>query len=494
MTDKTKPEKIPLTEKVLDALRFENRVIGRKPDGSLITVPTPPHMKDWVVRDSTMPGFLVRVTSGGIRFYAQRKLGGRPCPVDLGSWSDPVNAMTLAQARKAAEKALAKMRLGHDPRLEKKKALAEVMAERERARLTVGAMLEQHRLAREKVDSQHTARDRLTVQKWIKGSAIWRTHVFDITASALDAMMRDIGEKRGGPSSTKVWRYVCAAFNRLPSAGCPPVNPFKEWLKIHTLPPSKRRQTTLATDDKQGREWLSAIAAVRESKGAYDFPRRVIADYVLMCAAWGARRGEASRLLETDVDFDKQFVVFRDTKNKNAHYFPLTPGCAAILKNRMEDNAKRRGPDEPLFMFPSRKRGIAIVEPKNILAIGKKAAGLKVDMHDLRRLFAGEVAVDAIVGDDGKVKSGGFGLVKLALNHASAGADVDVTQGYIMVRAKLKILRPLYAAQERRVLTAAGLTDLLPEEEADDIAGLIAALKKKSKDPAAMKKIRAALK
>lgn len=78
MTDKIKPQKILLSDDVLESIKFERRIIGQAPDGPLISIPTPPHMNDWVIRDSSMDGFLARVTRGGIRFYTQRKLGGRP--------------------------------------------------------------------------------------------------------------------------------------------------------------------------------------------------------------------------------------------------------------------------------------------------------------------------------------------------------------------------------------------------------------------------------
>jgi integrase len=523
MTDKIKPQKIRLTDDVLGAIKFEQRIIGQAPDGSLITMPTPEHMKDWVIRDSSMEGFLARVTRGGIRFYAQRKIAGRPCPFDCGSWTAPSpNNTSLAKGRKNARDALAMMILGKDPNLEKKKALREITTERNRAKLTVGRMLEMDRLSRlgkrledeadsetslsresepgisedseaeTSLDSKFTARDRLTVQKWLKGSKIWRTPVFDLTAGLLDEMMRDIRKERGAPSSAKVWRYVRVAWRRLPAADQPTFDPFAEWLKTHKLPESKRRQTSIATDDKQGQAWLKAVVSVREAADPYAFARRVMADYVLCCLCWGARRGEASRLLDTDVNFEKEFVIFRDTKNKRAHCFPLTPGVAAILRIRMADNAERRAKgkgSEPLFVFPSRKRGIAVVEPDGVLELGKMASGLKVNMHDLRRSFAGDVAFDAMVGADGKA-SGGFGLVKLAMNHADINADV--TQGYIMVKPKLKMLRPIYLAQERRVLTAAGLENLLPEQD-DNLDELLKALKAKAANPAALKRILEAL-
>jgi hypothetical protein len=61
----------------------------------------------------------------------------------------------------------------------------------------------------------------------------------------------------------------------------------------------------------------------------------------------------------------------------------------------------------------------------------------------------------------------------------------DVTQGYIMVKPRLRMLRPIYLAHERRVFEAAGLADLLPKDQkpSDDEALIAELLKKAKNDP-----------
>ncbi len=64
-----------------------------------------------------------------------------------------------------------------------------------------------------------------------------------------------------------------------------------------------------------------------------------------------------------------------------------------------------------------------------------------------------------------------------------------------MVKARLKMLQPIYEAHERRVLEAAGLESLLPKQKNDDdLDGLIETLKSKASDPEALKRILDALK
>lgn len=503
MTDnRVTPSKLPITEALLDQIEFNHRIVGRNEDGSLKTIAFTGN--DWFLRDATMDGFCVRVTAKGMRFYAQRKLGGRPCLFQCGEWSKSGEKTSLTKARKTAEMALSKMRLGQDPNLEKKKAIAEVVRAREKAILTLGFVMERDAKNQAETDAPKTAKDRRDVAKWIEKMKIWRMPIHEVTEKHLNTMMGELKKERGDASSVKVWRYARAAWNRLPAGEVPSVDPFSEWMKSHTLPIIKRRQTSLPTEEKEGRDWLQSIAALRNAEGSRAFAHRVMADYILLSLCWGARKSEGCGMLIEHVDFAREFAVFRDTKNGRDHYFPLTPGCSAILRNRIEDNNKPRGLDvkkaqrgEPFFitpwLFPSRIRGKHLEIPTGALRVGDEVAGIKINMHDLRRTFAGDIAADVMVDADGR-STGNFGLVKVAMNHADIMSDV--TQGYIMLKSRLKMLRPIYLAHERRVLTAAGLTHLLPVETKTtqtDLQALLEALKSNADNPEAMALIKAAI-
>lgn len=497
MSEQIKPQKVLFTVKLLDSIRFENRVIGVNPDGSTITIPLGEKQTDWFLWDSDLQGFGVRVTGKKKQFYAQRKLGGVPCRFQCGVYP----GTSLTKAKNTAVAALAMMKLGQDPNLEKKKAIAEVKAERAKARDTVGRMYASDALTQSETDATSTKRDRLDVQKWIEDMPVWRTSIHELTPDILNDMMRAVREKRGDATAVKVWRYLRAAWNRLDSTEQPDRDPFDDWLKKHQLPVIKRRQTVLHTDDDSGQSWLKAIASMRTLAGGRNYAKRVMADYIIVTLCWGARRSEAASIKVTDVDFEREYVVFRDTKNSRDHYFPLTPAVASILRQRIEENNIPRGRDVrraqrgeetyvPEWVFPSPKRGIHLVEPRAALDLGQAAAGTRITMHDLRRGFAGEVAADAVVDADGNAK-GDFGLVKVAMNHSDMKSDV--TQGYIMIKPRLKMLRPLYLAHERRVFKAAGLDEFLPAEKSE-VDQALAILKKSIGDnPDALKKLLASL-
>lgn len=108
--------------------------------------------------------------------------------------------------------------------------------------------------------------------------------------------------------------------------------------------------------------------------------------------------------------------------------------------------------------------------------------------HDLRRTFAGDLAVDA-AGDISSKNRSDFGLVKLAMNHADMKADI--IQSYIMLRPKLNILRPLYVAHDVRVLTACGIVNAAPAK--NDLESLLEALNEDAHDLVVLAAIKAAL-
>lgn len=58
MIEKIEPQKLILTDKLLEQIRFEQRIVGLKPDGSLQTIPVPEGMTDWFLRMPSYPDFL----------------------------------------------------------------------------------------------------------------------------------------------------------------------------------------------------------------------------------------------------------------------------------------------------------------------------------------------------------------------------------------------------------------------------------------------------
>jgi hypothetical protein len=106
--------KAELTQSKIDQMRFEKRVVGVNDNGSLCFMETnsgdeQPVVKDWMLRDSKLLGFMVRVYPSKSVYMVQRKMSLREGPMGIlksapvrriiGSTSD----IKLEEARKTAQ-------------------------------------------------------------------------------------------------------------------------------------------------------------------------------------------------------------------------------------------------------------------------------------------------------------------------------------------------------------------------------------------------------
>lgn len=478
-------QKIPFVDRNLlqiAKLPFGTKPIGVDAKGVLITEEVPAGQADYFIRDANMRGFALRITATRRTYYAIRKLGRKTIRVVCGEF--PQTPLKVAQ--KKATDALAELAAGYDPNMTVRTTRKETLREAERLKLTFGVVVERDRQQQEATDAPGTKRDRRDVARWVEENcpALWKKAVHLVDEKDMASMMKILVEKISAATAVKCWRYTRAAWSRMPHHEQPAMNPFDEYLKRNKLPTIKGRTGYVPTDEEVGKTWLRAIAQMRTTPtGRRPWTKRVMADYIILSLMWGARRNETAPLRWTDVDFDLKFVRFQDTKNSRDHIFPLTPGAEAILRARQQDNAKPRGRDvarakrgETIevspYVFPSERRGFHLTEPQGALDVGNAATkkgkgpqttggGLRITMHDLRRTFAGDIAVDVMTGgEDGRAK-GDFKLIKLAMNHADQNADI--TQQYITMKPKLAMLRPLYEAHERRILMACGIVQEPPK-------------------------------
>lgn len=117
----------------------------------------------------------------------------------------------------------------------------------------------------------------------------------------------------------------------------------------------------------------------------------------------GRRSSEARSLRTEDINLRRKTVTFTNTKNGKDHTLPLTGTLFEIIRERITE--ANNG-----VIFP-------LAEPKTVTKHIKRACGLHITPHDLRRTFAG-VAEAAGVGSTTK---------KDLLNHLSGK---DVTDDY----------------------------------------------------------------
>ncbi len=472
--------RVAFTAKLVASLSFERRPVGVAADGTLVY----PHegsssasYREWTLRDATLPGFGIRLTKGAKSFFVQRKRGG--------STSDRyrlTDQHSLTAARAQAQKWLGLMANGGDPR----PALADMDAGRKDARTrkayTLERVLEAYATAGVGLRPA-TVYDRQIALRWLREEPIAKLPLDALTRANVEEtfapMMKaaeaaradrlahpDKKRTRGaGPhgdvaSAWKLLRHCAAAWSAEENPKGP-MNPFAAFRKRHmkTLPKVERRRTSLQTHGADAStKWLKALLTARKSR---EHTTAVAADFFLCLLLWGGRRTEVQLLRWSDVDFEVGTVRYRGahTKTGRALVVPLAPWAADVLRERKaKSKAAGLGVGADDWVFASRVDGKHLVEVRDFQAELRETAGIWVGPHDLRRTVASD-----LFGDTRNLDT-----VGLALGHA--GSEGNVSAGYVVDMERLRALRPLYEARERRLRQLAGL-----ELDVDPLAHLTAA-------------------
>ena len=468
--------RVAFTAKLIASLDFERMPVGVDAHGQLIYAAgsSPPSRKDWVLRDRTLPGFGVRLTKGSMSYFVQRKRGG--------STSDRFRLTeqhSLTAARAQAQKWLGVMANGGDPR----PALADMDSARKDARVRKAYTMERvmEVYARSGVGLRPaTVYDRGIALRWLREEPLAKIPLDALTRASVEAtfspMMksaeavraervahpekkwkRGLGPQADVASAWKLLRHCSAAWSAEESPkGL--ANPFAAFRKRHmkTLPKVERRRTSLQTQGTAAAsKWLKALLKTRKDK---DHTMAVSADYFLCLLLWGGRRAEVQMVRWSDVDFDVGTVRYREahTKTRRALVVPLTPWATEVLRERRAKNKKAKlGAESDDWVFASAVEGKHLVEIRDLQAHLYEASGVKLGPHDLRRTVASD-----LFGDTQNLDT-----VGLALGHASS--EGNVSAGYVVDLERLRALRPLYEARERRLRQLAGI-----EKDTDPLAHL----------------------
>ena len=152
------------------------------------------------------------------------------------------------------------------------------------------------------------------------------------------------------------------------------------------------------------------------------FISSTMAHYIGLLLFTGIRRGEASSLKWSDVDFDQKTFMLHDTKNGEDFVVPMSGPVHGLLK------AQQQTVNGSVWVFPARNGPGHMVEPRKALERLSGEIGYRFTSHTLRHTF-GSVAF-------------GFGFewgnIRKMLNHKSG----DVTSRY--VHANAARLRPMF--------------------------------------------------
>lgn len=348
-------------------------------DESIRSFPTPPPRADGstaqvFVRDATMPGFAVRITSGGARSFVveYRTRSGRNRRVTLGAYG----RLTVEKARREARKLLAQRDEGRDPAVERKIG---------RVALTVAEVCA---LYVEYLRAKRKPRSAVEVARLIANRIV--PHLGSIKAETLTradvaAWHVRLGES-GRVSANRALTVLGAALSRaakLERIRLPSGNPARGVERF-----AERGKERFLTVEELGR-----LGAALDAAEGVEHPSPLLAVRLLLLT--GCRRSEIVGLRWSEVDFERGVLRLGDSKTGKKEV--LLPTLAIELLR-----GATRLADSPFVIWGDRwrtgrrrKPGDPEPAPQPFQGLGRswerirQAAGLPgLRLHDLRHSWA----------------------------------------------------------------------------------------------------------
>lgn len=345
-------------------------------------------------RDEAIPGFGVRVTSGGAKsFIVERRINGKVRRHTIGR----CGAVTVDTARKEAVRFLGTVASNLDPiAISKKKAVQSIR---------LGDAFENYLLVRKNLKPT-TIHD---YRRCIDGSlSDWcNLPLSSFTQEMVEVRHRVLGNKSHARANNTM-RVLRAVFNHAIAS-----SEDENGMPLLTLNPVDRLNKTRAWYKITPRQtYIKQHQLEAWFKATQKLSNRTTRDYLHLLILTGLRRSEASRLAWAHVDFASKTLTIPVTKNHRAHHLPLSPYVEQLLTRR---HAERDG----LYVFTSESDRGYLIEPKTAVAKVATICGVPFTLHDLRRTFI-TVAESLDVS--------GYALKRL-LNHIDPN---DVTASYIV--------------------------------------------------------------
>jgi integrase len=399
---------------------------------------TVPHGKSEVIAfDADLPGFGVRLRSGGKRTWiVQYRVGRKQRRKTIGAVSEAMNA---AKARKAADNDLAKVKLGGDPQKEK-------VETRDRAADTFPTLANRY-LDRQKERLRPRSYQQIRAHLTDHWKAFNRLSIHDIGRRNVAAQLVAISDERGPYAANRARTTLSAFFTWAMREGLIDANPVVGTNKQA----SENRRERVLTD--------SELADIWRACGDNDHGR-----IVRLLILTGARRDEGGGIARSEVDLKARnwTIPGERTKNKRTHEVPLSDAAIEVLARAV----RRAGELERELIFGERPKTAfsgwskakaqlderiakARAEPEQPRSKAKGPSTAPWVLHDIRRTVATRMADLGVLPH----------VVEAVLNHVS-GAKAGVAGIYN---------RASYAAEKRHALElwAAHVADLAEGRESN---------------------------
>ncbi|WP_417542303.1 tyrosine-type recombinase/integrase [Methylophaga thalassica] len=345
-------------------------------------------------RDEAIPGFGLRVTSGGAKsFIVEKRVNGRVKRITLGRYGN----LTVEQARTEAMKILGKVATGGDPIAEKRERYARSVSLLQ----VFNDYLKTRKDLKESTINDYTKIMQTSFEDWLQKP------IAEITKDMVERKHRDLGkrsEARANNSMRVLRALINHAMSKYEDAKGNPImlfNPVDRLSQTRAWYKVERRKNLLRPS--QLKPWYEATLQLNNE---------TTRDYLHFLLFTGLRKTEGAQLRWENVDFDEKTFTIPDTKNGESHTLPFSDFIEQILKRRHEQM-------ESFFVFPSESSSGYIQDPRKAIIKVCELSGVEFRLHDLRRTFI-------TIAESRDIPA--YALKRL-LNHKD---KADVTSGYII--------------------------------------------------------------
>lgn len=296
-------------------------------NAEIATLKCPPGKVEALFCDERLPGFALRITADGQRYWLVRyRIGGKRRKISLGSPDKGVKASTAynAAAKLLARAQLARAGDGVDPATAKATAKQEA---RRSAAETISALLPDYLAEKEKEQKPRsfleTKRHLLKHAKPLHGES-----VADVDVRKAAGLFNKIAAKSGASTANRVRSSLGAFFTWAMAQG----------LLLHGNPvlatakkaESKSRDRVLSADELR-MIWHALDTPDPERPDAMHDDYPVIIKLLMLT---GARRDEIAGLRRAEIKFEKALIELPGERTKNGlpHLIPLSMPALAILR------------------------------------------------------------------------------------------------------------------------------------------------------------------